>query len=996
MTKSFYKDRLGRPAELFKLIANVRNIKKRNLLRGYSSKPTLSIHDAEIIRRDNSLHDSMIVGAVLRGRHGLLDAASPRKRSGKKTSADLYTLVPFTPLEWRNEVCYSAGFINSMKTRAIESLQIMQALTHLESMDPNESLNSLLELARTHGASNFLSYKLAYIRSTRDLSPQLTELVAEIENEICHRGSPGLHFSALENLSSKISLFIVARRRISGLTDRVQGDFRRSLALSNFIPTPLDETDVAGFLLRATESSLIDALYSVLIIFNLGTEFESVRREFEKRIDSEVLLQMQELIRHCTTPSNQRIVTEYYHAQNEDSDPSLDLYRVSSAFLERPQYAIYRNKFDKVIGARLLADIIDGQSYKIQNAAPDCKSLLLAPDGTPLQEDLNVTLDLFYRTYLFLKYLENQANLLVLGQEEIKYIFENTVGLEALLTENEIRTLYMMAPPQAKSLVTVLALALYRKKSVDPDIDFEFRSDFISHVIGTHKGSILEFINDLLNDSPSVANYIVGSLDEVTLEKMYTLVQNASEASEVRRDILRAVGQKLNRIEYFIEADAISTRSKVSKLQHYFDSSRMYVDSVAMQKWLDTNPTISTEQYRALYRRNKTKISSVESTSIQDTTVFLIHFEDEDEYLVQQIAKDAFEQFCLNNEFGIQSYLGRRIRHNTLQGVMIETVDAVLKKQEHQAIMSTTSMRKSIQAWLGTYNAIIEKLRKEQLQFKSSSSLFSATLDFNDSFTKENIRLLCSTLRSTGGAELLNDLVIAFCWNQIAPQLENASRFIKTTLLNEANNSIEQHFFRYHSAAPENRLKSDLHDAVNEVFKKVASWFQVPQTGFISTSIRDLCHIILLDLGWPLSQVQFVGNCVDCKYTGISVHRIYDCLAVLLQNACKHGEDGSKIIVDVTSVKANTGSVLENVLIQVTSTVSEEKFTPSKERIQKAIDSKETGADMVTEGYTGIKKVKFITRATEGIQTLHWSADDLSRKLTLGFSLHAEHAIEKN
>lgn len=71
---------------------------------------------------------------------------------------------------------------------------------------------------------------------------------------------------------------------------------------------------------------------------------------------------------------------------------------------------------------------------------------------------------------------------------------------------------------------------------------------------------------------------------------------------------------------------------------------------------------------------------------------------------------------------------------------------------------------------------------------------------------------------------------------QITPQLENASRFIKTTLLNEANAAIEKTFLNENNL--EGQVKADLHEAVNEVFRKVADWFQVPQTGFISASVR--------------------------------------------------------------------------------------------------------------------------------------------------------------
>lgn len=91
--------------------------------------------------------------------------------------------------------------------------------------------------------------------------------------------------------------------------------------------------------------------------------------------------------------------------------------------------------------------------------------------------------------------------------------------------------------------------------------------------------------------------------------------------------------------------------------------------------------------------------------------------------LIQQIAQDAFEQFCLNTEFGIQSYLGRRIRHNTLDGVTIDTVDAVFRKVEYRNIVSNPHMRKVIDTWMASYKSIIDKLRRDYLQFRFSGSL---------------------------------------------------------------------------------------------------------------------------------------------------------------------------------------------------------------------------------------------------------------------------------
>jgi len=521
-----------------------------------------------------------------------------------------------------------------MSETAADMLHAMRKLVWLETSDSDFSLNCLLEISRKYGASNYLSYKLAYIRSAKELSTSALATIAQIEEEIGHPENVSMHFSALENLSSKVSLFGVVQRRVSGLVGRVGSDFRRAMSLSNFIPTPLDESDISGFLLRATESSLLDTLYSVLIIFSLTDRFDTVVREFKLCLNPSLVELIEDLLLYARQPSCGNVVTSQYVSKNDSTDTSLDIYRISSAFLERENFSKYRNDVDRVIGARLLSEIVGEK--KFSDAKPfDDKSLLLGGEvsimeGLPLSQP-----DTFYRTYLFLKFIEDKTNLALLSGEDIKSIFENTLRLDVLLTEDEINTLYLTASDENKSLIAVLALALYRTKSIDPDVDFEFRSDFIDYVCSRHNGSILDFINFLLEDSPDIANYVVASLDEVTLEKMYTLVNNSSQASEIRGDILRTIGESLNRIEYIIEADAITTRSKLSKLQKYFDSSRMYVDSVAMKKWLDSNPTIATEQYRSLYPKIQALVAAVEVEG--------------GEYLLSQIVKDAFEQFCLTH-----------------------------------------------------------------------------------------------------------------------------------------------------------------------------------------------------------------------------------------------------------------------------------------------------------------------------------------------------------
>lgn len=981
-------NRTSRGRGFFKLLAQIDDPSKRNIVRGCSTKRYVSPKEIDEVRRGSSLSDSVIIGAILKGPDRIQNYSGT---AAKKCSRDLATFVALRPLPWRNEICYTAGYLNSQAEAVTAILALMRPLARMDRLETHAALDAILRISREYGASNYLSYKLAYLRSSRALSAAELAIVSQIEEEIGHRDHASLHFSALENLSSKISLFVVARRRVSGLSGKVGQDFRKALSLSNFAPTPLNNDDIAAFLLRATESCLIDTIYCTITLLNLAEEFPSANSELASRLAPSLLDLLRTLTQHADGSIEQAIVTDVYRGQGENIGPTMDLYRVSAAFLERPALTAYRNRLDRVIGARLLAEVTGNQLHALSEPSND-KEELLADVGTPLLGLPCQGLDSFYRTYVFLRFIGNHANMLRLSTEEVRFIFDNTVALEALLTEAEMQKLYLTSTKETKGLVSVLALALFRKKVVDPDVDFQFRADFIAYVNAAHNGSILEFIRSLLRDSPEVANYIAVALDEVTLEKMYSLIENASQASAIRRDILNAVGQRLNRIEYIIEADGIATRTKVARLQRYFDSSRIYVDSIAMKKWLDSNSTIATEQYRALFPRLANGLQSTSATTGKSTELHDIEAYDQDEYLVAQIAKDAFEQFCLNNEFGIQSYLGRRIRHNTLDGVTMDSVDAVLQKRDYEVCLANVSMRRAVEAWKRAYREIVDRLRREQLQFKPSSSLFKATLDPTDIATKENLRKLCQTLRATGAIELLNDVLIAFCWQQIGPQLESASRFIRTTLLREASESIDKYFSGHHGIV-EAKLKADLHEAIHEVFKKVADWFQVPQTGFIAASVHELQEIIQPDLGLPL-QVCFFGNAGDKRYTGISVHRLYDCLAVLLQNAAKHADRAVPVTLNVMA-QPREGSVFDLVTVELRNKVTSANYVRTKERLLAAVAAEAAGDDMVTEGYTGIKKIKFITRASEGHHTLTCQCVDLDEEVALSFQLHAEAVVEE-
>ncbi len=900
----------------------------------------------------------------------------------------------------RLEAAYACGFLNAWSEESFKAISTIDLLSHLTQVPLSDAIGALQKATEKWGASNYIARKIAYVKEFTDVNGHDQSALDEIDAMLEHNEHPLLQYSALEHVIDRIPLFSLARRHTNIFQDSVSGDFRKIHDLNNLVATPFSTSDCADFLLRGVESSLIDAVLSVLIIVNLGDRFPSVVEAIRRNLSPDIwarILGVHEALSVADLPNlfEGTSAAEQVSGRKvaEEEDRSLSLYRRSILFLEYPQLCAYRNDLDRVIGHRLVAPLLP--EIRTWNAENFYRRDILRREDGEFQIELhgreNVRLDTFYRTYLFLRFIQDPLNLSSLDSADIQYIFDKTMRLENLLLERELKTMHLNASDEARALISVLALALYRSKSSDPDVDFDFRQHLENFIIENYAGDIPSFIAHLAPSSPEVASYIASSLDEVTLQKMYSIVDSPGVAESTRRSVLMTIGQLLNRIEYIVEAEGIETRSKVAKLKDYFDASRMFVDSIAMKKWLSSHPSAYTEQYKELLPKivaRLSKLRNVKTSSGGEATIDLLELTLTDEYLVEKIATEAFGEFCTNNEFGIESFLGRRIRHNTLQGVMTSSVDAVLRRTEYQPVIVGTPFGAALSSWESSYKIFIERMRRELLQFRSESkpnALFSAVLDKSDPATKTNLQQLVQTLRLSG-AEMLHDLVIAFCWSQITPQLEFASRHIRVTLAQDVGQMLDQALQRF-NGPEEQKIKSALGESIASVFAQVASWFQTPQTGFVAASIVEICNIIDIEHNRPASTTIVSGDLRSKKYYGISVHRIYDCLAVLLQNAFKHGQKGAEVKVQVVGTPLQ-GTSLHTLEVSVFSKLPVEDAGDCVARVDAAVTSSETSTDMVTEGYSGIKKVKFITRLNEGLPTASYNVS--GDEIEIRFRLKAE------
>ncbi len=297
-----------------------------------------------------------------------------------------------------------------------------------------DAIGALAKAAEIWGGSNYLTLKISYLKEFFPLEDTDKAALAEIDRMLGHSQSPMLQYCGLEVVKTRLSLFSVARRHTNIFNDHINGDFRPFLSLCNLIATPLSQSDCATFLLRGVESSLIDTARHLWVVVNLKDRFPNVWQAVERNLNPDIL--------KCLTGAWRKVaklkapdlllpLEPLGERPEAEEGRSLLIYRLSIAFLEFPSLCLFRNDLDRVVGHRLIAPLIPditlwhGKSF-------DRIETLRQPDGIfQLSEHgaERLEIDPFYRTCLFLRFIQDPGNLSQLSSEDVQYIFDNTMRL---------------------------------------------------------------------------------------------------------------------------------------------------------------------------------------------------------------------------------------------------------------------------------------------------------------------------------------------------------------------------------------------------------------------------------------------------------------------------------------------------------------------------------------------------------------------------------------
>ncbi|QDI82260.1 hypothetical protein E8E01_18415 [Methylorubrum populi] len=987
-----YIKRKGASQKLYpalRLLKGIESETTKNHLRGVVAQHRereIYSRDLNRIRLHASDKDLLKSSELLLGSEGIF----PHPNTSNLYKA-LITKHALNELKSNSELYFIVGHLNGWKDRVCNIIAAMQEFASLVTASPTDGANALSLFADHYGASNYLVRKVAYVSSifgeTADLQPHLQAIAAKLEQNKC--AAP--YFMSLELLDKDFPYFSGISTRVQVYNKHIEGDFRNVFALNEVVPTPICQKDIGPFLRKAYNNSLVDEVQSIIVILNLEENWPKSASILRSNLCDEIKEAISQL-------QATRFATDELYKRENPLNADFVFYRRAQAFVEFSDCTKYRFAVDRIVAPRLIPDTPQINETGYFGNATSAKDLTKATFGYRNANDYLKTQNCgnFLRTIQFIAYLACKKYPTI-NHQFVRAIFERTVSLDVLLREDELEQLYERSDEQSRPLISVLALALHKAKRHDDDVDFSFRFSLSNVVHKSYSGDLTKFVEWLLPNTPEIANYLVSILDRSTLQKLYWLIKTADEADVVRQALLRLLGKQRNEIRYYVEADSIEASRQVAKLKRYFDDSRIYVDGIAFKTWMTANPNSYSQQYIKIIERNYDLLTArtirLENGNLKVGDAFDVSTLASYDYVLLEAARIAFQHFCTSRDFGIESYLGRRIRHNTLSGMLRSGVENLIDAPGYFPLRVDRSFWAANAEWITSYRSLVEEMRKDILQFQSDQrpkGIFTSALADDDN-TRANIVYLRNLMSQARTPELFNEFLIRFCWQEIDPQLRRITRVISSDLLKRANEIVENSIGSFDGDL-HRQYRSQIREAIHERFTRLASWFRQPEDGFVPASTRQLADLILLESGINPHEdekmVVFVGSALELVMDGLSVHRMYDCLFVLLTNALKYGDLSKPIIIDA-EVDISQLESLRVIKINVT---SQNQSGPEGEanyyRLKQSFQSSDIGAAMVKEGYSGLKKLRFITKNSEGFDTANYAISD--RSCTISFSLTVE------
>lgn len=713
----------------------------------------------------------------------------------------------------------------------------------------------------------------------------------------------------------------------------------RKISQMCFTPLAVTQDGLVALVTAAYEISLLDA--AIVLLSHIDQGIVSMAMSPGVRAGWDELAKM---------PSG----TFAYFSK---SDAYLDLwaFRAAPAFLEyrtfrhiryalEPLYDLPNEAEGNPAARQFAASFFEGVE-RIEDLVPPDKHVTVA---IPHKFD-SETAGLLSRSCAIVWVCEQNPDFSRISTEGMALLMGQTFEVDRLVSTALLRR---AAASASNPFVKLILQTLLRAHSTATRDNFNFKDLFQRYVRENHHGDILEFMDRVRSLDKKIIHYFVNLLDETMLSQMAFLMESSEAIYETRARLLEwfsdITGNSLTRSK----ARELRLDRKIAAVRGAINETRLNIDSVRFRQWIEQNKLTDFSDFIRQSTPNLPPITDLTDRSKSGTQFLAAHREPTK--LALLALTQCYEEFCRNPDYGIASFLGRRIRHGTLRGTLLNG----LPDRGDMTELPASSIAQ-YDAWARDFSTSIDALAA-RLYFRGKSTHKDGLLGTDiDSEQKWQVCLVCLTrifdqAQQDQGVLFVPLLIEQFCWLVFEIELAKVQ-----TSIGEARTKWGTLKLRY---LPNDNASIAFEKATNiavgDQFNTVISWFRKPPN---ISPVAEFAHVIQVAVQEAKDEYPAFAPAVDCigesnlQLSGATYYVVYDALTIAVRNAAKHGPHPGTLTIEAHVKDAGAAKILD---IAITCALKpDDDVSAVLGRIEEAGQAGAVDADIV-EGLSGIRKLK--------------------------------------
>ncbi len=835
-------------------------------------------------------------------------------------------------------ICHRARLNSDRLVRALAALKSLNLAILVR--DDGAITESIDDVVAHVGHSLVLARKLAFIVGYADKDTYSHNKAVDITGSYGAGDKNYGMMATVDSIGSEFN-YLDIKSRFAGYAEIGRdSSTARKLSYLCFNPISLNSDALPNFAAASYGLSLLDAVYALLIHRDLGisADLPSLGPEIEKAWDDLTACPLELL--------------DYF---NKDQYSDIQAFRSSSAFLENARFRSLRAALQPVydlpdlrrpdgIGANRFAAEFYSSASRLEDLLPrDTKRF----DFLPKAFDANTSGSLA-RSCGIVWICEANPDFSGMTASSMASLMGHTTDVDRLLST---ATLRKGAETAIDPFVKLILHTLLRAHSSATKDSYNFKEQFQHYVRQYHDGNILSFMDSVRNLDPHIVQYFVNILDETMLSQMAFLMSSSDAIYETRACLLEWYAKMEDHGYSADKAKRLRLDRKIAAVRGAINETRLNIDSVRFRQWIEQNKLTDFSDFIRQKGPNLPSLTDLTDKSKAGTFFLSAHREPSIRALAALV--ECYSEFCKNVDFGIASFLGRRIRHGTLRGTLLDGIpDSAPAGLPH-------SIGPQYYAWKKEFSSSINSLAS-RLHFLDKSSykngLISAEIDTPQ---KWQACLIClgvifENAQKDHGILGIPLFIEQYCWFIFELELPNVQAFISN-----ARNKWGTLKFKHLPNDDETiAFEKSTDIVISGHFNTVMSWFKKPPNISPVAEVGHVLDVVLQEARAEYSsffpELDFIGD-KDLKLSGSIYYVVYDALTIAVRNAAKHGECPGKLGVQVVVEPMGQAQVLS---IAITSNLRADDCPVSAiQRIKEAGHAGAQDADIV-EGLSGMRKLK--------------------------------------